>query len=340
MSSQLLGCPPELLINILNFLPVQSLLRFGQTSHYSQDLASSSLHTLSLGIHQSRVSATISKLSATQYPRPTHIASFFHPADQPSSYVGKACSSRRSSVGSDYFPENDIENDPHRVSVLIPNAEAYDHTTLISFNSALTKSILTRHGGTLRNLDLSLCTLTTPIAASIAKLSALRVLSIRIEDISHVRTVPRSRMASQRAEQRVAWDILTDNPAWAPRLEGLRIEGGEVSTTQLSQLLTGSRWCRELWLSKCSSIGEELWNWLGSGWEGSDSLHILAVMRCGGQLGEVALDVIGELRSLQVRSSCKGGRRIRGRGVSRANIEYSSYPCRGPTESTAQSSNR
>ena len=183
---------------------------------------------------------------------------------------------------------------------MIPDAGTYDYPTLISFNAALTKSILTLHGGTLRNLDLSLCTLTSPIARSIARLRALRVLSIRIEDSPYMRTTSRSGRASQQAEQRVAWEILTDTAAWAPRLEALRIEGGEISTTQLSQLLARSRWCRELWLSRCKSIGEEMWDWLGSGWKGSASLHILGIMGCGGQLGELAIDAIGGLRSLQV----------------------------------------
>ncbi|PVI06522.1 hypothetical protein DM02DRAFT_423781 [Periconia macrospinosa] len=300
MSPSLMDCPPELLINVLNFLPVQALLRFGQTSQYNRHLAQSSLHTLSLGIHQNRMSAAICKLAATQYPELKHIKSVFEPSYQSSAPTRKSWSSRRSSVGSDYFPEDDLEKDPYGVSVLISDAEVYDYSTLINFNAALTKSILTRHGGTLRNLDLSMCTLTTPIAGALARLSALRVLSIRIEDSPHMRTIPRSRMSSQRAEQRRAWDILSDMATWGPRLEALRIEGGEVSTSQLSQLLARSRWCRELWLSKCNFIGEELWEWLGSEWQGSASLRILGVMRCGGQIGDLALDVIGGLSNLQV----------------------------------------
>ncbi|KAF2643200.1 hypothetical protein P280DRAFT_394118 [Massarina eburnea CBS 473.64] len=251
MAPSIFDYPPEVLIHILNLLPVHALLKFGETSHYSRALANSSLHTLSLGVHASRVSNIISQLAETQ------------------------------------------------VSVLIPDAQSYDYPTLLSFHTSLTKSILTRHGGTLRNLDLSLWTLTIPTAKVISSLSALRALSIRIEDFPHVRTVPRSGMAVQRAEQRAAWDILASTATFASRLHALRIEGGEVRTTQLAQLLSQSRWCSELWLCKCIPIGEELWSWLGSEWQGGPALRILGVMRCGGQLGQNAFDAIGALRNLQ-----------------------------------------
>ncbi|KAF1958551.1 hypothetical protein CC80DRAFT_545891 [Byssothecium circinans] len=302
MAHSILDYPPELLVHILNFLPVQTLLRFGQTSRYSRSLANSSLHTLSLGIYPSRVSATISQLSATHYPQPKEVATAFllpnRSTSSPPSEISNR-NNRRSSLESDFLSEDKHEDDPYRVSVLIPDAQTYDYPTLLSFNTLLVKSVLTRHGGILRNLDLSLWTLTTPIARVISNLSALRALSIRIEDFPHVRTVPRSRLAMQRAEQRAAWDLLASTAVFAPRLHALRIEGGELRTTQLSRLLSKSRWCKELWLCKCSSIGEEVWSWLGSEWQGRTALCILGVMRCGGQLGEEALDTIGGLKNLQ-----------------------------------------
>jgi hypothetical protein len=308
MAPSILDYPPELLIHILNFLPVQALLRFGQTSRSSQSLANSSLHTLSLGVHPSPISVILSKLGATLYPQPKHAISAFIPpaqlASSPIRSTGTSISSRRSSLESHFLQENHLDNDPYEVSVLIPNAQAYDYPTLLNFNTALTTSILTRHGGTLRNLDLSLWTLTTPTARAISGLSALRALSIRIEDFPHVRNVRRSQMVIQKAEQRTAWDLLSTAAVFTPRLHALRIEGGEVNTTQLSRLLGQSRWCSELWLSKCTEIGEELWDWLGNEWEARTALRILGVMRCGGQLEENAMDAIGRLRNLQV-CTCK-----------------------------------
>lgn len=302
MVRSLLSFPPELLVNILSFLPVQALLRFSQTCRYSHSIAHSSLHTLSLGIHPTRVSGIISRLGATRYPQLKTIeSSFSRPAHPPSAHV-KANRAQADEGESDSLSDEPLsDDDPYRVSVLIPDAQTFDHMTLLSFHTALTKSILTRHGVTLRNLELSLWTLTTPIAKALSDLSALRALSVRIEDLPHVRAVPRSRIAAQRHEQREAWTLLANTAVWAPRLTALRIEGGEITSTQMVTLLRRSRWCRELWACKCSLIGKKLWSFLGSKeWEGRAALRILGIMRCGGQLDEEVLDVIGGLSALQV----------------------------------------
>ncbi|KAF2867216.1 hypothetical protein BDV95DRAFT_503111 [Massariosphaeria phaeospora] len=252
MARSLLNMPPELLVQILAFLPVQALLKFSQTSQYSHSLAKSSLHTLALGIHTTRVSSA-----------PPH------------------------------------EDDPYNVSVVIPDAQAFDYLTLLSFHTALTTNILFRHGSTLRNLHLSLWTLTEPTSRALASLSALRVLSIRIEAFPHLRAVPHSRFAQQRVEQHKAWSLLASTAAWAPRLHALRIDGAELNTRQLTTLLRPSRWCRELWISNCAMVGPELWTFLASEWEARSALQVLGVMNCGGQLDEHVLDLIGALDGLQ-----------------------------------------
>ncbi|KAF2477283.1 uncharacterized protein BDR25DRAFT_371341 [Lindgomyces ingoldianus] len=259
MARSLLSFPPEVLLNILTFLPIQGLLKFSQTCHYSHGLANSSLHTLSLGIYPTR-SNPLSK------------------------------------------------NDPYNVSIIIPDAQTFDFMTLLAFHAALTKSIIIRHGGTLRNLNLSLWTLNTPLAKALASLPALRALSIRIEDFPHVRTVPQARVASQRIEQCKAWDLLAASAVWASRINALRIEGGELSTKQLVALLSQNRWCRELWLCKCNMIGKDLWTFLGSEWEGRTALQILGILRCGGQLDEEVLDVIDILDGLRflILQGCHG----------------------------------
>jgi hypothetical protein len=302
MTHDMLSFPPELILNILSFLPVQALLRFSQTCRFSHSLARSSLHTLSLGIHPTKVSAILSRLSASQYPLPRTVKSYLSVSNVSSS------TSSRDQKGVQHHNESDLvgeeefkESDPYHVAVVIPDAQSFDYTTLLSFNIALTKSILTRHGGTLRNLNLSLWTLTIPTAKVIAGLSALRALSIRIEEFPRVRALPRNTVAVQRLEQRQAWDFLMANATWASRLTALRVEGGELSTAQLVTLLDRSRWCHELWICKCHLIGQELWKFLGSeAWEGRAALRILGVMRCGGQLDEDAMDAIGSLDGLQV----------------------------------------
>ncbi|PSN69996.1 hypothetical protein BS50DRAFT_302265 [Corynespora cassiicola Philippines] len=310
MSRSLLSIPPEILVHILAFLPVQSLLRFSQTCQFSHSIATSSLHTLNLGIHPTRVAGIISRLGSTQYPRPRDSRSAFALLN-PSHSASHRQPRQHHEI--DYAEDEGLLENPYKVSVLIPDAQEFNYQTLQSFHNALTKSVLIRHGGTLRNLELSLWTLTVPIAKALASLSAVRTLSIRIQDFPNVRAaVPRRWIAQQRVEEREAWDVLADNAAFAPRLEALRIEGGEMDTQQLSRLLRESRWCRELWLCSCNRVEEEVWSFLGteSGREGRAGLRlqILGIMHCGGVLGEEALNVIGTMKELQFLSlqGCHG----------------------------------
>src|SRR5689334_20635965 len=127
MSSPLLDLPPELLTSVLAFLPIQNLLRFSQTCRYSHSLAKSSLHTLSLGIHPTRVSGIISRLASTQYPLPKHVVSAF---SIPSDTAIATSSFYRSSRGNKSSADDLLaEHDPYKVSVLIPDAQAFDFIT-------------------------------------------------------------------------------------------------------------------------------------------------------------------------------------------------------------------
>ncbi|PVH91581.1 hypothetical protein DM02DRAFT_663844, partial [Periconia macrospinosa] len=132
----LLDCPPELLIHTLGFLPVRELLRFSQTCQYSRSLATASLHTLSLGVHYSRIAATTNRLVATRYPQPQWLASFFPPQNQRSDSTSR-----------------DLEHSPYRASLWVPGTEAHDYPRLLNRKTAL---ILERYGTTLRTLDLCL----------------------------------------------------------------------------------------------------------------------------------------------------------------------------------------
>ena len=114
-----------------------------------------------------------------------------------------------------------------------------------------------------------------------------------------MRAMPRR----QREHEREAWDLLTTRAVWASRISALRIEGGGLGTGQLEMLLSKNHWCRELWLCKCPGVDGKLWNFLGNEWEGRTALEVLSVMKCGGQLDQAVLEMIGELKGMQVRFS-------------------------------------
>jgi hypothetical protein len=115
-----------------------------------------------------------------------------------------------------------------------------------------------------------------------------------------MRTMSRSQIVAQQNEQLAAWDVLTKTAVWAPRLNALRIEGGELTTHQLASLLGANQWCHELWLYKCAQMGSELWAWLGLEWEAGSKLRVLGVGSCGGEIEDEALDGIDGLKGLQV----------------------------------------
>ncbi|KAI8937762.1 hypothetical protein NX059_005462 [Plenodomus lindquistii] len=183
--------------------------------------------------------------------------------------------------------------------VRIPNANTYDYNVLFKFHNALITSVLTRHADTLQTLDLSLWTLTIPIAKAISSSFGLRNLSIRVEDDLYARAVPRSSMALEKKEQDEAWSLLGQKAVWKRRLRSLKIQNADLTTGQLANLLEDSRWCEDVWLAGCKFIGRDVWVFLGREWAGRTVLQRLHVAECGGPLEEASLEAISGLTGLQ-----------------------------------------
>ena len=184
--------------------------------------------------------------------------------------------------------------------VRIPEVHTYDYQTITYFHDALVRNILLRHAEMLQVLDLSIWTFTIPIAMEISRLLALQKLSIRIEDDAYARAVPRAFLPLERLEQDEAWDLLGQTAEWRDRLRVLKIENADLTMPHLVELLEQNHSCRELSLSGCRFIGEELWNFLGYAWIGGDFLQRLHVADCGGCLNERVLKTIVSLSGLQV----------------------------------------
>jgi len=184
--------------------------------------------------------------------------------------------------------------------VRILNAHTYDYKVLFMFHNALLTSVVTRHADGLHTLDLSIWTLTMPIARAISRLLALRDLSIRVEDDLYARAVPRSHIAVERREQDSAWNLLGQKAAWRARLQRLKIQNADLNSKQLTKLLEHSRCCEELWLSGCKFIGNDIWDFLGYEWVGRIRLQSLHIAESCWSLDESSLKAIGGLTDLQV----------------------------------------
>lgn len=187
--------------------------------------------------------------------------------------------------------------------VRVQNANICDYGMLLKFHNALLTSVVTRHADAMQALDLSIWTLTVPIANAVSNLFALRSLSIRIEDDLYARAMPRSSIAFEKEEQDKAWDLLGQNAVWKHRLRRLKIQNADLTTEQLARLLEQSKGCEELWLSGCKFISKDVWVFLGNEWEGRTTLHRLHVAECEWPLDEESLEAISGLTGLQVCSS-------------------------------------
>ena len=255
MALPLLNLPLELLLQILSNLSLKPLLRFAQTSQHARSLAYSNLQALSLAIYPSHRNSRYNTLSTAQHK-----------------------------------PEHDLH-----AAIQIPRAWDFDYTTLLTFHNKIIASILGRHECALQKLELTLWTLSPPIAKAMTKLPALRELSIRIES---VRAVPRAYMILQRKEEYKAWAVLASARPWAHLVHTLRIENAQVNASQLLGVIDGAARLRKLRLSSCEMLTSSVWDDAAK----LGSLHHLSIADCAHvHVNETAVDAISKMHRLQVR---------------------------------------
>lgn len=283
--------PTELVLHILSYLPVRDILRFSQLNHEASSLASSSLHTLRLGVYPSKLASLISRLasiSPQSFPTTSKPRMILF---DPSSY------------------DTNPSSDPHTVSVILPEVAEHDPETLLSFHTTLLSSVVDRYHGSLSDLDLSIWSLTPPIAAALAKCHNLKSLNIRVENpYMRARGIPTPRTWNRRANHEGwvdHWECLTASTAFG-RLESLRLDGAVcLKEEDLLRILHCNEGIRELWLTRCPAVGSGLVQFLGEFWGGRTYLRSLGVISCG-EVSEDALKFLAGTPQLQV-SSCLDG---------------------------------
>lgn len=272
MPLSLFDLPTELLLQILSTLPTNPLLRFAQTSHYARKLAYSNLHVLFVAISPSCRSSWYDKL------------------------IPAACSPK--------LPSHPDYN-PHKLLIRIPQAWEFDYPTLLTFHNKIIASILHRHASTLKKVDLTLWTLSVPIAKALANLPALRDLSIRIESIQ---LSPRAYLALQRREECEAWGLLASTPAFLSQICSLGIENAQVDVHQLRALVSEIETLKELRLSKCNMLTSSIWNV-----SNLTCLRHLCITDCVNmRVDETALETISRMHKLQVRQPQSQPQKIMG----------------------------
>ncbi|USP82603.1 hypothetical protein yc1106_09877 [Curvularia clavata] len=220
------------------------------------------------------------------------------------SYAMATANLRTLSLGiAPYHPHLPSKSLPHTYPyeswLRIPNMQDYTYNTLFNFQSALVSSLLVRYAAMLQHIDLSVWSLSVPMANALRSLHALKTLALRFDSGSHGRSAHRCHIAAERAEQRKAWEVLAQNPpVWSRRLCALKLENADLSTEQLGVLLAESGECREVVLERCSGVGSEFWPFLQS-WRGRERLRVLELSDCGGLLGEETVTTIRSLKGLE-----------------------------------------
>ncbi|KAF1365996.1 hypothetical protein EJ07DRAFT_51940, partial [Lizonia empirigonia] len=152
-------------------------------------------------------------------------------------------------------PPSHPDHDPYKMLIRIHQAWRFDYPTLLSFHNKLIATISHRHACTLQKLELTLWTLSMPIAQALAALPALHHLSIRIETMQYA---PRPHRASQRLEEQTSWTHLAASPAFASQLGTLHIDNANLSFSHLATLLAATHHLRALRLARCDVLTSQL----------------------------------------------------------------------------------
>jgi hypothetical protein len=289
MAQSILEIPTELLLHVFGFLSIKSVLKFSQCSRHARSMATSGLHTLKL-----------------DFCSPPYLIDDFCPTrgtfsarsstGDSAHFLRKLASSyefTKGTLGSKIIRPSNEDKCLYKINVRVAEAHTYDFETLINFNSALLFSILTRYSSALQTLDISIWTLTVPVARAISKLAVLSSLSITLEELASHRTSVET--------QNKAWQVIAGLNAWTGRLRALKVQNAGLYPSQLIVILENNPSCRDLQMINCNALGRALWDFLGGNWEGQTSLRALTISNCGGSVDVKALMTIGKLKGLQVR---------------------------------------
>lgn len=261
--SSLQDLPPELLIQVLTYLPIRSLLQFSETSRFSHKLAVTSLHTLNLGVYPSRVARSLGDIAASSDPSDRSISLLIPDVEALSESALFAFHSKLIST------------------LLHRHSTSLRHLTLRlwTLSPAIAAALVQLSG--LRSLTLRI---DNPFGNAQRASRSPSPASRRPVAGFHA------------AEERIAWLALAH--PW-PSLRELRIDGGDGSVAMLQALLTANPRLDALWIADCPRIDPELFVFLTAEWEGRARLKELGFEGCHG-LEMEHLDMVGGMESLQV----------------------------------------
>ena len=272
--AQTLLLPPEIIREVLQYLPIPSLFAFGQTSKTNHAITSAAFSCLRLGIFPSRLNGMMCMLEAS--------------TTKPST---------------------------HSVQLVLPKRDSRSKEMVIRKQNLILASIISRHGQTLRDLEIALWELDTSAAESIGQLRNLRHLSMKL-DHPHTRFSGIDRSFWKIAPASTAWNALysprlTDETSQAiqksqkgfRRLESLNLERAGITDYQIQRILDDNPNITDLRLQKCLGLTNDFFKYLIRSNVGQ-GLRIFHFTHNESEwLDERVLQYIGQLPNLHVSQS-------------------------------------
>ena len=271
MSDRLHSLPPEVVLIILSYLPIDSLIAFGATSRSNHAYHIMSFTHLHLAIFNNRIHSLVAFLEGTpvpftqiemkphscmNFPRPHHYIPMVLPVDTPSEPPKHKSKKRK----------------PNSKPVEVITEEAYRRTAnqTVRAQNAILADLLSRYGGSLTTLEFMAYDLDEYGAHALGSncQNKLRNLALRYEH-THVNDPMMRKSAWKKpAPPSTAWNPLigigVDEKCGLKGLETLTFERAGITPWQLRKLVKRNRGLRELKLRTCSGVQPEFLTWLGT----------------------------------------------------------------------------
>jgi hypothetical protein len=281
--------PPELLREVMLYLPVHDLLAFSQTSKHNYAVAHVSLMELNIGVFPNQINALLSDM------------------DSSSRTSGSSTSSQR-------------------INIILSKRKTKSANLIMFHQNTVAARILHRHAPSLRSLELALWDLQATTADALAKASQLRHLSLRL-DHPHARAVDLHRGFWCSSPGSTVWNSLFTAPSNARsrstspspssskqsessalvrstvfgQLESLTLERAGITDWQLLRLISENPKLREIRLHKCLTITDEFFRELSRSPIGKSRLRVLHFTSSDNPLVDRRiLRWIGKLGALEV----------------------------------------
>ncbi|XHF98298.1 hypothetical protein AWENTII_001853 [Aspergillus wentii] len=268
--------PPEVILMILSYLPLESLLSFGETSRSNYDCHLLSLKRLRLAVFQKRIHSIISFLQAG-WATLDQVTKLRENGDCRLDFTASVVQPPATHMKQEPICEYPLRTkDLKRRSLAISENKPRTLEQMVRLQNQLFAKLVRRYGASLVDLEFMAYDINTESAEALGKTCkrSLRHLALRFEH-PHIRDgLMRPTAWLQPARGSTAWNALIGIGPYKNMgitgLETLIMERTGITPWQLSMLVQNNPNLTTLKLRTCNGAQPEFLNWLGGYDEESD----------------------------------------------------------------------